>query len=164
MVWVWAGLLCGVAEVLIKLGWGLIWPRVLHEPDGMVWMTPISYLTLYLLLGGLCAVLARLAPRLLTLPAVAFVPASLVAWSLARMFARLHEYTVVLLALAVGVAVARMVAAYHARFLWLCRVTFAVMLVSIAVAGATIAMHARRARAARSQPFRHQRGIHPTSY
>ena len=137
----WFGLLVGFVEVGHETIRERVFGSVLHHKSAdFVWMTPVSYLVMGLATGFLLGVIARFAPRVVTVRVAAFALASLGAWSQLLAYPSLHGAAVLALALGVAWQCSRSWALGCARTLgWARRSTrWMLMVVVAAAAVATI--------------------------
>jgi arylsulfatase A-like enzyme len=135
----WFGVMLGIAEVIHsgirKYGSGII----LKQPEHLVWMAPLSYLVLFAAIGALFALVVRVRARVITLPIAVFVLAALAMWSQMLLYPWLDGRAVAVLAIGLGVQIARTVARRPRGFTALVRRTWwpAVALVIAAGVGVT---------------------------
>lgn len=99
----WFGLLIGFTEIVHETVRERVFGVVLHhKSEHFLWMVPLTYLLLGLVAGGLVAGLARLAPRLMTLPVAVFALVFFGVWGQLLAHESLHLAAV--LALSGGIA------------------------------------------------------------
>lgn len=106
------GLAAGMVELLL---WGImrfVLGRFLFVGRDVLWMTPLAELLLFLLAGSILVLVARVAPRWMTLRTVATVLLTLSAFAVALMYPPLDKRAGIVIALGVGVQGGRWVAGH----------------------------------------------------
>ena len=130
----WFALFAGLTEVAILGVRKFLLHHTLFVDPRSLWMTPVSYLGLFLVIA-----LAVLAVRLamgtaLSLRPVVFLFATLAAFSVLFLFhPRLHKAAILLLALGIGTQTARLVASNAAAWNGLVRRTVAALLALVVI-------------------------------
>jgi arylsulfatase A-like enzyme len=99
-----------------RLNWAR-WGRMMHVSWEIVWVSPIVDAILFLSLATICAVAARLAPRLPIVRVLAFLLTFFTVYDWLTLTDRLYHHACLLLALGVGVAFTRWYAKRENMFL-----------------------------------------------
>ena len=149
IVWVWIGLLCGLADAG---HWAILRTHdllIVHQTHEFLWMIPTAYLVMFGALGAVCVIAARVVPHLVTLPVIVLVPTMIAAWSISRIYEWVDEYAGTALAAGVAVALGRAAAAHPERILKVARwSSAAITVVVLGVGGWTTVSKASDERAA----------------
>src|SRR5262245_60280737 len=111
LVAAWAALIAGLIEAA-RLAFVLVArDRMIFVSRDLGWMAPVGYLLLFMVPGVVLAALAALRPRLIPLGFVVFGFVTAAAFSVLLPFTKIARYASLLLAVGVGVQMARMISA-----------------------------------------------------
>jgi arylsulfatase A-like enzyme len=133
----WFGLLTGLGEVGMMGIRKYVLHRFLFLSMDSVWMAPLADVVLFLLAGSVLAILRRIVPAKIRVPAVAIL-SGLSVFALLLTYGPLWKPAGVLLALGIGVQFARIVSRRSIGFARLVRITFPLMLVLVVLAGVAL--------------------------
>ena len=109
---VWFGLITGFFEVLHQGCRKYLAGTMIRHTEHILWMAPLSHLLVFSVVGAALAVLAAIAPKLVQRVFVCAVLGSLAAWSQLLMHGVLSRIAVLALAIGLGFAMARALAAH----------------------------------------------------
>lgn len=130
----WFGLLTGIGEVLLLAIRKYVLHRFLFVSMDSVWMTPLANVILFLAAGVLLIVLRAILPGKLK-PSPVLVFTTLAAFTILLMYGPLSRLAILVLALGLGVQVARMTRRRDAGFDRLVRRTLPVFTLIVLAAG-----------------------------
>jgi arylsulfatase A-like enzyme len=145
----WFGLLTGIAEAVHQGARKLATGVIVQKPPEIVWMAPLSYALLGAAAGAVLAGIARLWPKLVTLPVVVFAGTLGAAFSQC-LFYPWHRLSMLVLALGIAAQAARSSAARPALWRRLPRATAPWLVTLVVLAGFVVGVgRAAEERAAR---------------